>query len=134
MKVVIAIDSLKGSLSSIEAGNAAADGVRAAMPDAMVVVKPLADGGEGTTDALIEGMGGEKVVLQVTGPVGEPVEAYYGWIAGQQMAVMEMTVPMVRMAKMESRLNSKLTEDIGISPMTMNRIGNNSVKLPEIVG
>ena len=56
MKVVIAIDSLKGSLSSIEAGNAAADGVRAAMPDAMVVVKPLADGGEGTTDALIEGM------------------------------------------------------------------------------
>ena len=90
MKVVIAIDSLKGSLSSIEAGNAAADGVRAAMPDAMVVVKPLADGGEGTTDALIEGMGGEKVVLQVTGPVGEPVEAYYGWIAGQQMAVMEM--------------------------------------------
>ena len=90
MKVVIAIDSLKGSLSSIEAGNAAADGVRAAMPDAMVVVKPLADGGEGTTDALIDGMGGEKVVLQVTGPVGEPVEAYYGWIAGQQMAVMEM--------------------------------------------
>ena len=90
MKVVIAIDSLKGSLSSIEAGNAAADGVRAAMPDAMVVVKPLADGGEGTTDALIEGMGGEKVTLQVTGPVGEPVEAYYGWIAGQQMAVLEM--------------------------------------------
>ena len=43
MKVVIAIDSLKGSLSSIEAGNAAADGVRAAMPDAMVVVKPLAE-------------------------------------------------------------------------------------------
>ena len=50
-----------------------------------------------------------------------------------QMVVMEMTVPMVRMAKMESRLNSKLTEDIGISPMTMNRVGNNSVKLPEIV-
>ena len=90
MKVVIAIDSLKGSLSSIEAGNAAADGVQAAMPDATVVVKPLADGGEGTTDALIEGMGGEKVTLQVTGPLGEAVEAYYGWITGQQMAVLEM--------------------------------------------
>ena len=90
MKVVIAIDSLKGSLSSVEAGNAAADGVRAAMLDATVVVKPLADGGEGTTDALIEGMGGEKVTLQVTGPLGEAVEAYYGWIAGQQMAVLEM--------------------------------------------
>lgn len=90
MKVVIAIDSLKGSLSSIEAGNAAADGVRAAMPGATVVVKPLADGGEGTTDALIEGMGGEKVTLQVTGPLGETVEAYYGWITGRQMAVLEM--------------------------------------------
>ena len=92
MKAVIAIDSLKGSLSSIEAGNAAADGVRAAMPDATVVVKPLADGGEGTTDALIEGMGGEKVTLQVTGPLGEAVEAYYGWLTGQQMAVLEMAV------------------------------------------
>ena len=50
-----------------------------------------------------------------------------------QMAVMEMTVPMVRMAKIESRLNSKLTEDIGISPMIMNRVGIDSVKLPEIV-
>ena len=51
-----------------------------------------------------------------------------------QMAAMEMTVAMVRMAKMELRLSSKLTEDIGISPMIMNRVGINSVKLPEIVG
>ena len=133
MKVVVAVDSFKGSMTSMEAGMAVKAGVLAAHKDAEVIVKPLADGGEGTTDALIEGMGGEKVVLQVTGPVGEPVEAYYGWIAGQQMAVMEMTVPMVRMAKMESRLNSKLTEDIGISPMIMNRVGIDSVKLPEIV-
>ena len=58
MKVVIAIDSLKGSLSSMEAGMAIKDGILAAKPDAEVIVKPLADGGEGTTDALIEGMNG----------------------------------------------------------------------------
>ena len=52
MKVVIAIDSLKGSLSSMEAGMAIKDGILAAKPDAEVIVKPLADGGEGTTDAL----------------------------------------------------------------------------------
>ena len=60
MKVVIAIDSLKGSLSSIEAGMAIREGVLRAKPDAEVIVKPLADGGEGTTDALIEGMNGHR--------------------------------------------------------------------------
>ena len=60
MKVVIAIDSLKGSLSSIEAGMAIREGVLRAKPDAEVIVKPLADGGEGTTEALIEGMNGER--------------------------------------------------------------------------
>ena len=63
MKVVIAIDSLKGSLSSMEAGMAIKDGVLVAKPDAEVIVKPLADGGEGTTDALIEGMNGERIDL-----------------------------------------------------------------------
>lgn len=68
MKVVIAIDSLKGSLSSIEAGMAIREGVLRAKPDAEVIVKPLADGGEGTTDALIEDMNGERIDLTVTGP------------------------------------------------------------------
>ena len=53
MKVVVAIDSFKGSLSSIEAGQAVKAGVLAAHPDANVIIKPLADGGEGTTDAFI---------------------------------------------------------------------------------
>ena len=59
MKVVVAIDSFKGSLSSIEAGNAIKEGILRAK-NAKVVVKPLADGGEGTTDAFIEGFACEK--------------------------------------------------------------------------
>ncbi len=90
MKVVIAIDSFKGSMSSMEAGNAAKEGVLRAMPQAEVVVKPLADGGEGTTDALIEGMGGERVDIRVKGPYGEPVDAHYGYIREKGLAVMEM--------------------------------------------
>ena len=90
MKVVVAIDSLKGSLSSIEAGMAIRDGVLAAKPDAEVIVKPLADGGEGTTDALIEGMNGKRIDLTVTGPMGTPVNAYYGYLADSHTAVMEM--------------------------------------------
>ena len=55
MKVIAAIDSFKGSMTSMEAGNAVKKGILAAKPDAEVVVNPLADGGEGTVDALIEG-------------------------------------------------------------------------------
>ena len=90
MKVVIAIDSLKGSLSSIEAGMAIKEGVLRAKPDARIVVKPLADGGEGTTDALIEGMNGERIDLTVTGPMHAPVNAYYGYLKDSNTAVMEM--------------------------------------------
>lgn len=90
MKVVIAIDSLKGSLSSMEAGMAIKEGVLAAQPDAEVIVKPLADGGEGTTDALIEGMNGERIDLTVTGPMHTPVDAYYGYLKDTNTAVMEM--------------------------------------------
>lgn len=90
MKVVIAIDSLKGSLSSMEAGMAIKDGILAAKPDAEVIVKPLADGGEGTTDALIEGMNGERIDLTVTGPMHTPVDAYYGYLKDTNTAVMEM--------------------------------------------
>lgn len=90
MKVVAAIDSLKGSLSSLDAGNAIRTGVLRAVPDAVVQVKPVADGGEGTTEALVDAYGGEMRTVCVTGPYGEPVEAAYGLLARQHMAVMEM--------------------------------------------
>ncbi len=63
MKVVAAIDSFKGSMTSMEAGNAVKKGILAAKPDAEVWLSPLADGGEGTVDALIEGLGAEKYRL-----------------------------------------------------------------------
>ena len=90
MKAMVLIDSFKGSMSSMEAGNAAKAGILRAHPDAEVVVRPLADGGEGTTDALIEGLGGQRIELTVTGPMGNPVLAYYGILADGTTAVMEM--------------------------------------------
>ncbi|MCD8154437.1 MAG: glycerate kinase [Clostridiales bacterium] len=89
MKVVIAMDSFKGSMSSMEAGMAAREGVLHAC-DAQVVVRPLADGGEGTTEALVEGLGGTYARVSVTGPMGEPVTARYGVMADGKTAVMEM--------------------------------------------
>ncbi len=90
MKVVIAIDSLKGSLSSMEAGRAIERGVRKALPQAEILVKPVADGGEGTTEAFVEGMGGEPVQTKVHGPLETPVTAEYGLLRESGTAIMEM--------------------------------------------
>lgn len=90
MKVVVAVDSFKGSMTSMEAGIAVKKGILAVHPKAKVIVKPLADGGEGTTDALIEGLNGKRIDLTVTGPIGDPVNAYYGYLKDTNTAVMEM--------------------------------------------
>ncbi len=89
MKILIATDSFKGSLSSLEAGRAIEKGIKVAMPDAEVTVRPLADGGEGTVDALCEGMDGERVRAQVSGPLGERICAEYCIVKGAT-AVIEM--------------------------------------------
>ena len=91
MKIVISIDSFKGSLSSMEAGNAVAAGIHRVAPQTEVVIKPLADGGEGTVSALIDGMNGQEVTIPVTGPLEEKVQATYGVIADQKLAVIEMS-------------------------------------------
>lgn len=91
MKAVVAIDSLKGSLSSLEAGEAIGEGIKKAMPNAEVCIRPLADGGEGTVEALALGMGGKLECVTVTGPLGEPVECTYGVIEDTKTAIIEMS-------------------------------------------
>ena len=78
MDIVIAIDSFKGSLSSLEAGESAREGILRACPDARTHVLPLADGGEGTVDALMTALDGELITVEVSGPLGSPVSAVYG--------------------------------------------------------
>lgn len=77
MKVTIAMDSFKGSLTSLEAGNAVRTGILSACPSASVTVLPLADGGEGTIDAISPFVGGVRKSVTVRGPLGAPLESYY---------------------------------------------------------
>lgn len=91
MRAVIAVDSFKGSLSSLEAGEAVREGILSAYPDADVQVRPLADGGEGTVSALTIGMGGTIQHVSVTGPLGEKVDAQYGILKDARTAVVEMS-------------------------------------------
>ncbi len=91
MKIVTAIDSFKGSMTSMEAGYAAAEGFRRADSSIQVDVRPLADGGEGTVEALVSGMNGILEHSMVTGPLGKPVDAVYGIIPETMTAVIEMS-------------------------------------------
>ena len=90
MKVVVAIDSFKGSLSSIEAGEAAKKGILKVIPKAEVVVRPLADGGEGTVEVLSLGMSGKLENIEVTGPLGQKVTCRYGIVESKSLAIIEM--------------------------------------------
>lgn len=90
MKIIAAMDSFKGSLSSPEANEAVTKGVKAIFEDAEVRTFPMADGGEGTIDALIDGLGGEIRAREVTGPLGGKVNARYGFVDKENLAVIEI--------------------------------------------
>ena len=126
MKVVVAIDSFKGSLSSMEAGQAIAEGVKRVYQHAEVVVRPLADGGEGTVEALVEGMGGVFVTKEVTGPLGEKVEAVYGIIESKddlsKTAIIEMSAAAgITLVPEESR-NPMNTTTYGVGELILDAI------------
>ncbi|MBO5714009.1 MAG: glycerate kinase [Clostridia bacterium] len=90
MKTVILIDSFKGSLSSFSAGNAVKRAIQKVYTDSQVVVMPLADGGEGTVDALVEGLNGVYRSVSVLDPLSRPITAKYGIVNGDT-AVIEMS-------------------------------------------
>ncbi len=90
MKIVIAPDSYKESLSALEVANAIEQGFREIWPDADYVKLPVADGGEGTVEAMVEATTGRIVEVDVTGPLGEPVTAFYGLSGDERTAFIEM--------------------------------------------
>ncbi|MFC2949404.1 glycerate kinase [Virgibacillus sediminis] len=90
MKIVIAPDSFKGSLSAVEAADAIAKGIRKALPDAEAICLPVADGGEGTMETLVTATGGEVRKVLATGPLGNGVEAEYGVLGDGKTCVIEM--------------------------------------------
>ena len=90
MKIVVAPDSFKESLSAAGVARALARGLRQALPAAEIIECPLGDGGEGTLDAVLAATGGEVREARVTGPLGEPVTARWGWLAEQRTAFVEM--------------------------------------------
>ncbi len=90
MKTVIATDSFKGTLSSLAAAEAMREGVLRVRPDAEAIVVPMADGGEGTVDAVLAAVGGRRIEANVRDPLGRAVRATFGRLPDGRTAIVEM--------------------------------------------
>lgn len=123
MKIVIASDSFKGSLTSLQVADAAACGVMDVLPGCDVVRVNVADGGEGTVSALVGGLGGEFMNLTVSDPLGRPVNVSYGVVEGGHTAVMEMSAASgLPLLGMDER-NPMLTSTYGTGEMIAHALG-----------
>lgn len=111
IKIIIASDSFKGSLTSEEVGKAAGRGIKTALPDAQVEIVPVADGGEGTVDALCSCLNGEKVRVKVSDPHGDAIPAEYA-ISGDT-AIIEIASASGLTLIPPERRNPRLTTSFG---------------------
>jgi glycerate kinase len=113
MKIIIAPDSFKESLSSLEVARQIQAGFKEVFPDAEVLKLPVADGGEGTVEALVAATGGEIRKVSVSGPLGAPVEAFYGVCGDGRTAVIEMAAASGLALLPPDRRNPLLTSSFG---------------------
>lgn len=127
MKFVLAPDSFKESMTAKQASLAMEKGIRKVFPDADCVLIPMADGGEGTVESLVEGMNGEIVKKEVTGPLGKRVKAEYGIIGEGEIAVIEMSSASgLHLVRREER-NPLLTTSYGTGELILDAL-NRGVK------
>ena len=110
MKIILAPDSYKGSLTAFEVCQAMEIGIRRVIPDAEIVSVPMADGGEGTVKSLIDATRGRQVTKVVTDPLGQKVEAGFGILGDKKTAVIEMAqasgLPLVPLEKRDPRITT----------------------------
>jgi glycerate kinase len=119
MRIVIAPQSFKGSLTAAEAGQAIAAGVRAVYPEAEIDSVPIADGGEGTVQALVDATGGTLARKTVTGPLGEPVEASFGLMGDGRTAVIEMAACAGLLLVPPARRDPRYTTTYGVGELIL---------------
>jgi len=127
-KIVIAADSFKGTMSSLEVCSLIESGFKKGIPDVKTVKVPIADGGEGTVDAFLTALGGEKIKVRVRDPLFREIESFYGILPDQKTAVIEMAaasgLPLV-----EEEKNPCLTTTYGTGELIIDALNRGCNKL-----
>ena len=113
LRIVVAPDSFKGSLSAVGVANAMEEGIRMVFPAAEIRKVPIADGGEGTVEALVLATGGKMISERVIGPLGDTVEAYWGLLGDGKTAIIEMAAASGITLVAKERLNPRLATTYG---------------------
>lgn len=121
-KIVVAIDSFKGSLTTFEAGRAVKEAAKEVYPEADTIISPVADGGEGTVEAIISAVDGELVKTTVCNPVCEKIEASYGYIPKNKTAIIEMSAAAGITLIAENERNPMNTTTYGVGEMILDAI------------
>lgn len=121
-KIVIAIDSFKGSLDTFCAGKAIEEGAKQVYENAQVVISPIADGGEGTVDAIVSATNGAKIEVDVCDPLGKRIKTTYGIIPDRKTAVIEMSAAAGITLISENERNPLNTTTYGVGEMIKDAI------------
>lgn len=129
MKIVIAPDSFKESLSALEVAHAIEAGFKEIYPQAHYVILPMADGGEGTVESMVAATGGQRVPLRVSGPLGQPVEAFYGWLGDGETAVIEMAAASGLHLVEHSQRNPCVTSTFGTGELMLAALDQGASKI-----
>lgn len=122
-KIVLAVDSFKGSATSLEIESFIEAGIKSVLPDACIVKVPIADGGEGTVQSLVTARNGVYKTVVVQGPLGQPVEAVYGMLDAET-AVMEMAAASGITLVSEEEKNPFIASTFGTGEMILDAIQN----------
>lgn len=122
MKVVVAVDSFKGSLSTFQAGEAVSVGVKRVFPEAKVEISPLADGGEGTVEAIVAATGGKMRKVMVHHPLGKLIQSEYGIIEQTKTAIIEMAAASGITLIDESERNPLNTTTYGVGELILDAL------------
>lgn len=127
-KIIISPDSFKGTMSSIEVCNIIEQGIENIFTDTEVIKIPIADGGEGTVDAFLTAIGGEKIKTKVKGPLFEEVEAFYGILPDKETAVIEMAAAS-GITLVEDKKNPLLTTTYGTGQLILDALNKGCSKI-----
>jgi len=129
MKILIASDSFKGSLTSMDICQIAKDAIEASIPDAVVITMPLADGGEGSVEALVENTHGNYHTCSVTGPFNDTVQATYGILGDNETAVIEMSSASGIILATREELDPLVATSYGTGELILDAIKNGCSKI-----
>ena len=119
MRILIAPDKFKGTLSALEVAENIAAGLREVLPDAKIDIVPMADGGEGTAEVISDALGASWLKCKAHDPLHREIEARYGWIAKQELAVMEMSEAAGMRRLQPSELNPEIAGTFGVGEMIL---------------